>query len=281
MFVGIWVPLVQIVAPVNKWVLVIVIGTASFLFALLVGYVWDKMKLWKEETRESVKRSITYTEPLEKERKYLIPLQLETAKAVAEMTKNTELEKKLADANRVELKDIPPVPDYMDPDYEKKIEQRDAIIVQHAQEDAAKKAFAKSENDKAVAIQNQMAADFKTVVDNFDTRTKDLKLDKQTLIDSENVVGSFLVGKNDLSRFLMSDPNGPLNVLYLSQNAAELEKISKMPETDAAVYVAQKIAPEALKLKPKTTNAPDPAYQPSGKGIVDAEDPNLEGCTFT
>ena len=95
MFVGIWVPLVQIVAPVNKWVLVIVIGTASFLFALLVGYVWDKMKLWKEETRESVKRSITYTEPLEKERKYLIPLQLETAKAVAEMTKNTELEKRI------------------------------------------------------------------------------------------------------------------------------------------------------------------------------------------
>ncbi len=81
--------------------------------------------------------------------------------------------------------------------------------------------------------------------------------------------------------YLLSDENGPLTVLYLSQNLTEMEKISKMSETEAAVHIATKIVPLAVKLKPKKTNAPDVPYSPSGKGVQNHEDPNLEGCTFT
>ena len=95
MVVGIWVPLIQIIVPVNKWILSIILGAASILFALLLGYIWDKWKLWEADTMQSAKRSITYTEPLEKERKYLVPLQLETARAVAKLTKDKKLDKKI------------------------------------------------------------------------------------------------------------------------------------------------------------------------------------------
>ena len=95
MFVGIWAPLVQIVVPMHKWALSIIMGVLSVLMALLIGYVWDKMELWKAETRQNVRRTITYTEPLEKERKYLVPLQLETARAVAKMTKDKKLAKQI------------------------------------------------------------------------------------------------------------------------------------------------------------------------------------------
>ena len=99
MFVGIWVPLVQIVVPVNKWVLVIVIGAASLVLTLLVGYVWDVMGLWKEETRQVAKRNVTYSEPLAKERKYTVPLQLETAKEVSRLSggKNKKLERLISE----------------------------------------------------------------------------------------------------------------------------------------------------------------------------------------
>lgn len=95
MFVGVWVPLVQIVVPIPKWVLVIIIGVVTFFFTLLIGYVWDKMGFWKEETRHMVRRNVAFTEPVEKERKYLVPLQLETAKEVFRLGggENKKLEK--------------------------------------------------------------------------------------------------------------------------------------------------------------------------------------------
>ena len=95
MIVGIWVPLIQIVVPVNKWILIIITGIASLAAALLLGYIWDKMGLWKDESHQNVSRSYGYSEPLDKERRYLIPLQLETARAVAKLTKDKKLEKKI------------------------------------------------------------------------------------------------------------------------------------------------------------------------------------------
>ena len=95
MLVGIWVPLVQIVVPMNKWVLSIILGAASLAFALLLGYVWDKLQLWENDTRQSVSRNVAFTEPTKKEHDYLIPLQLETAKAVAELTNSKPLAKRI------------------------------------------------------------------------------------------------------------------------------------------------------------------------------------------
>ena len=95
MFVGIWVPLIQIVIPLNKWILSIIVGLLSIIFALFLGYIWDTLELWKADTQQAIKRTIAYTEPLEKERRYLYPLLIETAKAVAKLTKDKRLKKKI------------------------------------------------------------------------------------------------------------------------------------------------------------------------------------------
>ena len=202
-------------------------------------------------------------------------------KAAEERQLRLDAEAKLAEATKVDLPEIPPVPNYMDADFDQKMKDRDAIIVQHAQKNANEQALEKVRIDQANADQVQELETVKASVKKFDDRTEELKLDKATLIESQNVVGGFLTGKKELARYLLADDSGPLNVLYLSQNAAELEKISKMPETDAAVYIATQVTPKALELKPKTTNTPDPVYVPNGKSKTEMEDPNLEGCTFT
>jgi len=201
-------------------------------------------------------------------------------KAAAEKQLRLDAEAKLAEATKEELPEIPPVPNYLDADFDQKMKDRDAIIIKHTQKATNEQALNKVREDQANADRVQDLETVKTSIKNFDDRTEELKLDKATLVESQNVVGSFLTGKKDLARYLLADENGPLNVLYLSQNATELEKISKMPETDAAVYIATQVAPKALELKPKTTNTPDPPYVPSGKSKIEAEDPNLEGCTF-
>ncbi len=95
MLVGIWVPLVQIIIPLNKWILSIVMGVLSIFFALLLGYVWDKTGLWKSETKQNVERNVAYINPTKKEREMLVPLQLETARVVAEMSGDKKLKKKI------------------------------------------------------------------------------------------------------------------------------------------------------------------------------------------
>ena len=200
--------------------------------------------------------------------------------AAAERVKREALEAKLKELQKVEIPEIPPVPDYLDSEYEAKLAERDKIIGLHAQEESRNQALEQIEIAKANDEAAQNAKMFEGLVKSFDERTEVLKLDKSTLADSQNVVGSYIKGKQELAKYLLADENGPLNVLYLSENRAELEKISRMTDTNAAVYIATKIAPEAEKLKPKITNAPEPPYDPQGNKNVKEEHPYLTGATF-
>ncbi len=201
----------------------------------------------------------------------------EEATAV-ERLKREEVEAQLKELQQVELPDIPEVPNYMDPDYAQKIANRDEIIVKHTQEAARRQTLADIENDKARESHEAHVAKVQESIKVFDEETVKLKLDKQTLIDSQNVVGSYMKGKQELAQFLLGQ--SPLNVLYLSQNLPEMEKIDKMSETNAAVYIATEIAPKALELRPKTTTTPEPPYDPKGNRTSKDKDPNEGNATY-
>lgn len=190
-----------------------------------------------------------------------------------------ELEKKYKEATRKVLPEIPPMPDYMDSDYDEQVIARDGIIKQHAIEEANKQALLDQQQQHNADVQKKEAENLKVIFDNFNNKAKELKIDKTALVDSQNKVGSFIKSPG-IARFLLADENGPLNVTYLSQNAAELDKISRMPDTEAAVYIATQITPKAAGLKPKQTKTPDPHYSPKNKGGIKSEHPALKGATF-
>lgn len=197
---------------------------------------------------------------------------------VAERLRREELEVRLKELEQTGLPDIPPIPNYMDPNYEGKIKERDDIIIKHTQEASRIQALNDIKFAQAKADQDTLYAEVQNTIKKFDEKTEELKLDKQTLVESQNVVGSYLTGKQELAQFLLSE--SPLNVLYLSQNLVEMEKVNKMSETKAAVYIATVIAPKAQGLKPKTTNAPSPSYDPKGNRTSKDKDPNEGNATY-
>lgn len=200
-------------------------------------------------------------------------------KTVAETQKREELEAKIKALEKTTLPEIPTVPDYMDPDYVKKLEARDAIIIKHAQEASHKQMLEQANFAQAKVVQEANQAKIQQTIVNFDEKIAELKLDKQDLINGQNVVGSYIKGKQELATFLLEE--SPLNVLYLSQNLEEMEKVSKMSETKAAVYIATTIAPKAQELKPKTTNAPNPSYNSRGnRRVSKGKDPNEGNATY-
>jgi len=203
-------------------------------------------------------------------------------KATQESAKRAELEAKLEELTKTKLPDIPPLPDVLDPEYTKKLQERDEIIRQHGAVEHEQKLL---EDAKKAAVQAELKTDqeyVKTIIDKFDTTTATLKLDKTSVEKSSMVVGSAIPGKTALARFLLESDDGPLNVLYLANadNAQELDKISKMSEVQAAVYIATVVAPKAASLKPKQSSTPDPPYTPRGRAKNVAEYANLEGATF-
>ena len=201
-------------------------------------------------------------------------------KAEAERQRREELEAKLKEMQKEELPDIPPIPDYLDEDYEEKMKRRDEIITKHAQEASRKQQLAMIEAEKVEAANKAHVAKIEGYVEAFDRRVDELGLDKESVKKSEEIVGKY-IKQPGVAEYLLSDAeNGPLNVQYISQNLEELEKVSAMPATQAAVYIATKISPEAQKLKPKQTNAPEPPYDPQGNRRKVDSDPFLAGATF-
>lgn len=191
------------------------------------------------------------------------------------------LEQQLKEYNKVAIPDIPPVPDYLDADYDDQIKRRDEIIAQHAELKYKRTAAETAKQESYRAEENRRAVAVSEMVKTYGERSEAFKLDKKAVEAAGDVVGKYITGKQHLAEYLLSDENGPLNVSYLSQNIEELDKVSRMTETAAAVYIATKITPKAIGLKPKTTKAPNPQYSPKGNGRVKSDNPELDGCTFT
>lgn len=192
-----------------------------------------------------------------------------------------DLEERLAAATKKELPAVPEVPDLYDPDYAAKMLDRDKIIQEHGRNLAEKQLL---ENQTAESHRQSQAAErakVETMVAGFYDGAKKLSIDKAKIDESQNIVSKYIPGRQELAKFLLSDEvNGPLNVLYLSQNLAEMEKVAGMSDVQASVYIATKVAPEAAKLKVKKSKTPAPPYHASGRTVAKSADPILKGCTF-
>lgn len=202
-------------------------------------------------------------------------------RAESERAARVEAERKYAEATKVELKEIPPIPDYLDPDRDAKMAERDRIIIAHATESARKEAENQASLQRLQATQRTHAEKVNAAVEASYEGASTLKIDKKEFDASQAVLGTYLKGKADLAMYLLEDSDGPLNITYLAQNLPELDKVSKMTQTQAAVYIATKVTPQAKKLKPKTTNTPKPPNHPRGNKNVRGDDPRIKGATFT
>jgi hypothetical protein len=86
----------------------------------------------------------------------------------------------------------------------------------------------------------------------------------------------------DIELAILADENGPLITKYLAGNPQEVEKLSGLSPIQAGVYLATSIQSKAVKLKPKTSNTPEPTTNLTGGSLKpDDEYPNLKGVTFS
>lgn len=206
------------------------------------------------------------------------------AKYREEERKRKALEKELEEMRaklpkEPEAPEIPPIPDPYDENYEELVRARDEALLNKVKYDVAQEASLaqqqKLEDEKQAKRQEEIQA----LVTNYDNKAKSFGLDVQEVHKAGKAIVDY--GINDqLAEFLLADDDGPLLTQYLASNPRELDELRSMPITQASIYVHTKIREDAKGLKPKQTQAPDPAPSLSGNGVGDMLPDVIKGAVF-
>lgn len=75
-----------------------------------------------------------------------------------------------------------------------------------------------------------------------------------------------------LGQHLVADVNGGKITEYLANNPEHMQEVLGLSPMDAAVVIANKIKPLALKSTPRVSNAAEPIPEVSGGGVVEKDD---------
>ena len=172
---------------------------------------------------------------------------------------------------------VPELPDPYDDDYEAKIAQRDEALRLKAQYDAQALIREQEAQRQAQERQRQEQEELYKAVESYTDRAKKLGISESELQAAGNLVSQY--GINDqITQHILGDEQGPIITKYLSQNPTAMDTINSLPPIKAAIYIETQLKPEAMKLKPQTTTAPEPVETLAGAGISEKRGP--KGATF-
>lgn len=201
-------------------------------------------------------------------------------KAEASDKRAGELEARLQKLEQGDEPVIPPIVDQYDEDYEAKVKARDEAIQRKWQFDSQQKTAA----DQATRTQNEQVqaqqAKVDGLVSEYNDRSVKLGLDATKVESAGNRVVEYGISA-DLAQFILADPEGPLITTYLAENPLELDRLGKMTPMQAAVRVNSTIREKAAPLKPKVTQAPEPAEVLNGRGAPEGKEPWLQGVKYS
>ena len=194
--------------------------------------------------------------------------------AINKQHRKYQEEKRRADAAEQRLAEMQPkpqaptpvdAPDPFDDDYEaKQAAYIESIRQQAVFENNQQLSEQLTQNQQAATQREQQAsenAEIQTYVDN----AKAMNISIEQLEQAGQVVGNYGIGK-DVQMFIVNDEQGPLITQYLATNHADAEAVAGMIPMQAAMYIERTIKPKVAAMKPKTTNAPNPATKVSGGG---------------
>lgn len=170
---------------------------------------------------------------------------------------------------------VPPMPDPWDSDFEKKVEARDAAILQKAKWDAEQEYRQQHEQRLQYEAQQASIAALRNTVQTYTERAEKAGIKEKDLQVAGNTIATY--GMNEaLVNYILNDTDGPLMTMHLAQNIGELEVLRGLDPIRAGIYLETKIKPNARKSR---RPPPEPTDSPRGSGIPEKER-GPKGATF-
>lgn len=194
---------------------------------------------------------------------------------------NEELKRQLAEAQQPESTDRPAVPELSEfPEPEELAKWQSATTdalawdnTQKSQQEASYQAQVTAQNDQAAAL-TKLQTEFSTNATTAGIKQEDLEM-AMTIVQAQGI-------DPYVAQSMMRDKDGSSVLLYLTNDPSStiaLNGAINDPLAFAEVYNA--IRAKAAKLKPKQTDAPQPAEILNGAGSPEKIHPALEGVKYS
>ena len=185
--------------------------------------------------------------------------------------------KNVGNSQELEAVTIPPVPDSWDDDYAEKMRVRDESIKQNAHVDS-QKAIDETRSAETQLLKQQQEADkSRKLSETFTANATKLNVSPEALDAAQQTVINYGITP-ELATELLQDADGPLMVQHLAANPLDLHELVTANPFAAGRILAE-VKAKAAALKPKTSEAPDPATALGGRGAP-AGDRGPDGATF-
>jgi hypothetical protein len=189
-----------------------------------------------------------------------------------------ELESRLPQQARPAVPDLPDPFALSDEEYRQSIARREQALLEQARFDSQQQ-MANEQRQRMLYEQQQRQQESLTEkVKDYSSRATKLGIKPEELQVAGNTVAQF--GMHDsLVQYILEDDHGPLITKYLANNLTELDELSRMDPTRAAVRIETLVKQKAASLRPKTNRAPDPLDTPRGAGSS-PKPKGPQGATF-
>lgn len=177
------------------------------------------------------------------------------------------------------VKDIPPMPDSFDDNFDEKVRLRDEAIIAQTKHNTQNESYLQQQQNQQLATQQAEQAEFSKKLQSYNDRAVELGIKSDELQVAANVVGNYGLS-DDLIKYIVSDSDGPLITKHLAANPMEASELIGMNPFDIGNKLNQ-IKANASALKPKKSNTPDPVEVLQGSSVGESKHPNLDGVTYS
>lgn len=175
-----------------------------------------------------------------------------------------ELEQAERDRKAALVRDIPPMPDSFDDNFDEQLAQRDEAIRIKAEFDTSQQVYAQQQQFQQQQQAAQRAVDNQSTVTAHKARASKLGIDDAEMTAAESQVLTFGLAPECLEHIL-KDESSPLIVKHLAANPQEGFELAAMSPYAIGVHL-EGIKAKAEALKPKSSNAPAPVDTLQGNG---------------
>ena len=187
-----------------------------------------------------------------------------------------EAQRQLAQFNAPVHRDVPPMPDPYDQDFQTKLQQRDAILAHNARVDFHQEQLRQQDQVAQQQKAQREQAALQESVATYTQQAAKLGITQDRLAQAGASVAQFGI-HNDLVTHILADDHGPAITVYLADHPLELEQVASMSPLQAAAYIEREVKP---KMRKKVDPPPAPVPTLKGSGIPE-KDRGVAGSTYS
>lgn len=165
--------------------------------------------------------------------------------------------------------EVPKKPDPFDPDYDKKIEERDAIIAQRATWQQQQEVFSQQQQQRIQAeLEQRNAKYYQAAAESGIQQASLLAAGDKVLSAATTLTEQQAQNYAQTIDYIMRHESGPKITMYLSETPAALQTLASMNPMAAVETIATKIAPFLDGKTQQRQDPPEPAEQLKGGGAA-------------